>query len=126
MHALRHSNPIGGHDIQFHRVLIDLREERGSRNGERKRLGGLPRAGRSFCPSAQRDQFGVAPEPMHFPTHLSVGGRFDRCSGFLCETQSYLPHLRMLMDGGHCWRVASRYSRRMHSWKGGCMAVFRV
>jgi hypothetical protein len=99
--ALRHRNAIGSGDIQFERVLIDLRDERRGGNGERKRFSRLTRTGNGPGPFAHGNQFRLHLQVLHGDTHLFVGGKFGRLACFRLQSRCYLLHLRMFPDRGH-------------------------
>lgn len=101
MHTARDGHPIRSHHIQFHRVLIDLRHERWSRNGEGKRVWGLSITRQRFCPFTHGHQFRLTPQPMHFLTHLIVGGKRNGFSGLLRQSLGQSLHLCVLVDGRH-------------------------
>lgn len=101
MNALRDSDAIGGHDIQFEGVLIDLREQGGSGNGERKRGGRRARTRDRAFPFAHGHQFRLHLQAMHCRAYLFIGGKLDFCPHFRRQALRHLVHLGMLLDGSH-------------------------
>ena len=101
MHTLRHRNPIGRDDVQFERVLIDLGQQRRSRDGEHKRCGRGTGAREGCGLFAYSHQIRLTCESMDRSAHLVVGGQLDRDASILRSARSHLPHFCMLMDSGH-------------------------
>lgn len=101
MHTAGNGLARGSHDVQVHRVLIDLGQQGRRRNGEYKGLGRLAGTWNRFGPFTHGYQFWLTPQSMHLLAHLSIGGKFHWLALLLQQTHRHLLHFGMLPDRGH-------------------------